>query len=528
MFLIYLRRELTKRVRQTILISSGLAVAIALVITVNGVSSGIRNAQSEALSALYGIGTDLTVTKSAVGVDGGPQSFLFGGTQGSTSGGTRSLSSNRLILGPGSGTLTAQELSKIKSTPGVTGAAGVLQLRNVSFSGDLPTFSKTINQFNTYRQSQGNPSSPQGPNTPGSQGSAQQSQNQSPAPQTTQSTTVQPGPPIGGFDGQGGSRFGIDSFSVAGVDTSNLSIGPLSSTKIQSGRPLRASDKGQDVAVVDATYANGAKLKIGGTLKIGGKSFKIVGIVAPSSANSETANNAYIPLDVAQNLSAHKTQVTTIFVQATNNSKISEVKTSLTKSLPSTTVNSSADLASSVSGSLANVSDLVDNLGGWLSLIVLIAAFLIAMLFTNSGINRRTKELGTLKALGWRNSRIIKQVMAESVVSGLIGGLFGICLGLVGIWAFNHFSPGLTASVSQFGSFSRGGSGNGPPDFGGGQFARRAQSGTTTSINLQATISSVTILLALGLALLGGLLAGFAGGFRVSRLSPAVAMRSAQ
>jgi ABC-type antimicrobial peptide transport system permease subunit len=84
-------------------------------------------------------------------------------------------------------------------------------------------------------------------------------------------------------------------------------------------------------------------------------------------------------------------------------------------------VKTQAELASSVSGSLTTASDLVSNTGRWLSLIVLAAAFLIAILFTISGVTRRTREFGTLKAIGWSNGRIVRQVPARSLVQSLIG-----------------------------------------------------------------------------------------------------------
>ena len=63
-FLIYLRHELRRRMRQAILIAVGLAVGIGLVVTVTAASAGVENAQSTVLHALYGIGTDITVTKA--------------------------------------------------------------------------------------------------------------------------------------------------------------------------------------------------------------------------------------------------------------------------------------------------------------------------------------------------------------------------------------------------------------------------------------------------------------------------------
>ncbi len=61
-FFTYLRRELRHRMRQAIVIAIGLALGIGLVITVTAMSSGVRTAQGKILGALYGVGTDITVT----------------------------------------------------------------------------------------------------------------------------------------------------------------------------------------------------------------------------------------------------------------------------------------------------------------------------------------------------------------------------------------------------------------------------------------------------------------------------------
>ena len=64
MFFTYLGRELRRRVRQASLIAIGLALGIGLVITVTALSAGVKNAQGEVLHSLYGVGTDITVTKT--------------------------------------------------------------------------------------------------------------------------------------------------------------------------------------------------------------------------------------------------------------------------------------------------------------------------------------------------------------------------------------------------------------------------------------------------------------------------------
>ena len=62
MFFSYLRRELFNRERQTIVVSLGLALGVALVFTVSAVSNGVQQSQKQVLQSLYGLGTDISVT----------------------------------------------------------------------------------------------------------------------------------------------------------------------------------------------------------------------------------------------------------------------------------------------------------------------------------------------------------------------------------------------------------------------------------------------------------------------------------
>ncbi len=78
--------------------------------------------------------------------------------------------------------------------------------------------------------------------------------------------------------------------------------------------------------------------------------------------------------------------------------------------------------------------------------------------------------------------------------------------------------PGAAATAAA-GSGTTGGAPAG--GFGGG-----GQTAATTDVVLHAPVTVEVILLAIGLAVLGGLLAGALGGWRASRLRPAEALRS--
>ena len=498
----YLRRELAGRKKQTTIVAIGLAIAIALVIIVNALSAGVRDAQAQALASVYGVGTDLTVTgaEAEPGQGGGGGRFDFGEGGGQTSSdGTTTLSQSRLVTDFRRGTLDAATVDQVTAVEGVAAATGALSLTNMTFSGELP-------QAPTGTDGQS-----------GSDGSATQGQ----APQGT------PGEGGGGF---GGGSFGVDSFTVLGVDPSAITVGPLSAVMIESGRALASSDAGANVAVLDATYASSSDLSVGSTIDVGGTSFEVVGIAASASADADTAANVYIPLDVAQTLSGASDIVSTVYVQATSSDGIASVQSALQSALPDATVSSQSDLAATVSRSLASAGSLITSLGTWLSIIVLAVAVALAVLFTISGISRRTRELGTLKAIGWSNSRVVGQVAGESVVQALIGGVAGVVLGLIGVTIINLVAPTISsapaATAGRGGMEGAGGAGGmgAPAGGGGGGFGLFAQ--TASDIVLHAPLSLWIVLAALALAVAGGLVAGAFGGWRAARLSPAEALRT--
>ncbi|MCY1695983.1 ABC transporter permease [Curtobacterium sp. SL109] len=505
MFLTYLRRELTNRRKQTVIIAIGMALAIALVVIVSSISSGVQTAQSSVLQSVYGVGTDITVTKTETpsSTSGGRPSFDFGDQGSSGSSGSTDLSQSRLAVTRGTSTLSAANLAAVTATDGVEAATGVLTLENSTFSGSVK---------------QGSDSSSS------SDGAA-----------TRQAPSGDAGTGGGGF---GGGSFSVDSFTVTGIPVSGDTVGPLTSTEVTTGRAFRTSDAGKDVVVLDAAYAKSESKAVGDTLEIGGKDFTVIGIVASTGSASTTGSNTYVPLDTAQALADLDGEVTSVYVSATSSSDVAAVKTALQAKLSSATVSTEADLASSVSGSLATASSLVANLGRWLSLLVLAAAFLIAILFTISGVTRRTREFGTLKAIGWSNGRITRQVAGESLVQGLIGGVIGAAAGLIGILVVNVIAPTVsasTASTTTRGPGSGGMSGAaataaaGSGTTGGapaGGFGGGASTAATTDVVLHAPVTVEVFLLAIGLAVLGGLVAGALGGWRASRLRPAEALRS--
>jgi ABC-type antimicrobial peptide transport system permease subunit len=193
---------------------------------------------------------------------------------------------------------------------------------------------------------------------------------------------------------------------------------------------------------------------------------------------------------------------------------VGRVKQAIETALPQAQVASSKDVADKISGSLVDASNLSHDLGFALSAIAAIAAFLLAALLAFSSVGKRVRELGTLKALGWTQRMVVRQIAGESLATGILGGIFGLALGIAAALLIDSFGPSLTASSTSGGDLL-------------GLGAATART-ATSSVSLDAPIGIGILAIGFGLALLGGLIAGTAGALRAARLRPADALRTVE
>ena len=388
MFFIYLRRELRRRMRQVIFISLGLAVGIGLVITVTAASAGVAQAQGAVLHSLYGVGTDITVTKAPGGWLRRPVRLPGPGARRRRHRhGTRPAPgtkfSRSVLLNRALGPISSTSVTSISGLHGVAAAGGALALTDLSISGTVP-------------------------NAIGGGGG-------------------------GGFGGGGtapvvaavaaGSRrrFSTNTFTVNGTQISAGEVGPLSSGKLTSGRTFASADATSNVAVIDSGYAKQNKLTH--RLEDHRRRDPLQGDRDRQAAAGRQPGQRLHPAGPRAGAGQHEEPGEhDLRGGQQRHEDHHRVQGDHRDVSPKATVTTSSDLASEVTGSLSSASSLARNLGKWLAIAVLVAAFLLASLLTMSAVSRRVREFGTLKALGWRSRRIVGQVLGESITIGIIGG----------------------------------------------------------------------------------------------------------
>jgi len=484
----FLVAELRRRPGRTALTALGLAVGVGLVVIVGALSKGLDDAQAEVLEPLTGVGTDLSVSRPISVPDeddstgGGPFSRLSEEDQRQLQ--RENEEHNRQFnfgeLGePGERfsedsflstklSLPTTEVADIRALDSAEDAAASLTLNATHIEGVVP---------------------------------------ESGAP------SIGAGAHGGGFGLAGG--FELDNVSVTGVDVRKPGLAMVTPDQVTQGRYFSDTPKkARREAVVDLAFARQNDVGVGDETRVAGTDFDVVGVAgAPLGGD---ASNVYVELGRLQRLADREDRVNAIQVRADSADAVARLEDAIARQLPGADVVTAADLAGRVGGSLDDADDLSSKLGTALAIVALLAAFLIATLLTLSSVQKRIRELGTLKALGWRQRLVVRQVTGESLVQGAIGGLLGAVIGIAGAAIIDAIGPTLEASVED------------PSNGGFGPFGQGNVSASSTDVVLGAPVDMGLLVLAIGLAIVGGLLAGAAGGLRAARLRPAEALRSAE
>jgi ABC-type antimicrobial peptide transport system permease subunit len=552
-YLRYLRAELLRRRGRTILTLLGLAVGVGLVIAISSLSKGLDEAQSATLDPLAGIGTDLTVTRTAQ-EDSGP----FGG-----GGGRDVVEANQAVITdlsklgkagtqfvhdfflPGTQlTFTQEQADEIAALDGVAAVSAGLTLQAVHQEGKVP---KIVAEIETGGDRIDVNEAITPPTAAEQTKIAACMEKLGIQPPTQDGVQVPRTNQGGGLGGQGGARSAnpgafakclparmqrfrttittpretlqqvldppqtdikSESYTIGGVQLGDPTTGLVTSAQVSAGRFL----KGGHEALVSATYAARKSLKVGSKLDLNSTKFTIVGLVNPPLGGQGV--DVYLPLAQLQKLSDLKNLVNVVLVRADDSDSVAAVEKRIQTAYTQAEVASAKEVAGTISGSLVDAANLSHSLGLALSIVAAVGAFLLAALLALSSVGKRVRELGTLKALGWTQRKVVRQIAAESLAQGVLGGVLGVALGIGVALLVGLFGPTLTASSTT-----------GAGDLFGVEQAART---TSEAVSLSAPVGITVLLAGFGLAVVGGLLAGAAGAFRAARLRPADALRTVE
>ncbi len=479
----YVIAEFRRRRGRAVLTALGLGLGVALVIVVGALGRGLDDAQDAVLEPLTGVGTDMSVSRP-LRIDG----------------------DEPIQLGR-EGNLTDEEQELLQAENG----GGRINFADLGEPGE--PFS--VDRFQTFELSF---PADDGDVVAGLDGVA------AVAGELTLNLTHVEGevPEAGTFGGARGAGGGPGGFAfsalrVTGVDLTRPDLAAVTPDRIVEGAYF--SGEGAAEAVVSEAYAGSEALAVGDAISIGGGEYRVAGIA--SSPIGGGSVDVYVELGALQEASDRVGRINGLRVRAADNGVVAALASSIEDELAGTRVTTASDLAERVEGSLADTRDLAGTLGAALAVIALVSAVGLATLLTLNSVAKRTRELGTLRAIGWSRSRVVGQIAGESIVIGAVGAAAGVLIGVVAARVAETLFPDLEASVAS-----------GAVAVTGGPAGRlglgEAGDASAQAVAIRAPLDIDLLLLGVGLAIAGGVIAGAIAGLRAARLRPSEALRTVE
>jgi putative ABC transport system permease protein len=292
--------------------------------------------------------------------------------------------------------------------------------------------------------------------------------------------------------------------TIMGVGLSQPSLGPV---KVKEWLKEGRFPQQEGEVVLEKHYAKFHHTKLGDKMRIGGRDFTVVGLLEIKEGSQIASANIYLPLADAQDLFGESSKaVNVVYLRLNSPSLLSQVKTQISRQLNGVSVTSSDSFLELMGG----VSKISDQFSLLTSLIALGGAIFLIIKTMLGNLVARSSEIGILKAVGWTETDVQKQLMGEALLQSLAGGIFGLIIGY-GVSYLLGFASIPVTTPWQINLLPA--------------LAKSAESASSAAVRLPVSLSLGLIAAALGLSLLAGALASYFMGRRTARMKPVDILR---
>jgi putative ABC transport system permease protein len=190
-----------------------------------------------------------------------------------------------------------------------------------------------------------------------------------------------------------------------------------------------------DVALADASYAAQNGLQLDDVVTIAGQPFTIVGLIDTARVGQVANANLYLPLADVQAMAAVAPNVLAVHDMRSDDANLLFLKAEQTQAedvvAAATMILGEKALISSAESfgeQLGALFDLIDRFGVIVGLVAFLFAVAILLRAIAAGVWERRREIGMMRAVGWRRRDISRQLLAETLLITLLGGLAGLVL----------------------------------------------------------------------------------------------------
>jgi ABC-type antimicrobial peptide transport system permease subunit len=196
---------------------------------------------------------------------------------------------------------------------------------------------------------------------------------------------------------------------------------------------------GRRQMLLGAVAAKNFKKSVGDKFRFNNIGYRVVGIY--ETGNTFEDGGAVISLSDAQRAFDRRNQVSYFNLNVKDPRRIDALKREIETRWTDLTA-----IRSGESNEQQELFELYRSLGWFLGIFAVLVGGLGMMNATLMSVFERTREIGVLRALGWRRRRVLGMIVGESLLLALLGGIVGIGLG-VGLTLLVRLSPAVASML---------------------------------------------------------------------------------
>jgi putative ABC transport system permease protein len=216
------------------------------------------------------------------------------------------------------------------------------------------------------------------------------------------------------------------------------------STDLAQGRSLGAADEGSFVAVIGSAIAAKRDARLGDTITVHGHAFTVVGILQPTLTAPDST--IAVPFAAAQQLlhedlppvirdgTSPADLASQFVVYPAAGTDMEVLATRIEATVDGASAMTGQEFDETVGSSVGVFNTIVIGIG----LIALIVGGLSIVNTMAMSVAERTREIGIRRAIGAGRRRIVRELVTEAGLIGLVGGLLGLALGGVVVAVANE------------------------------------------------------------------------------------------
>lgn len=181
-----------------------------------------------------------------------------------------------------------------------------------------------------------------------------------------------------------------------------------------------------NAVILGSETAKKYNVTVGSTFKVEDNEYKVIGVINRVGTGWPLTidNSIIMPLSRAQDISDRPDLISTVIIKPSAQYSMDSAEKSLQDAYPKYSIYSEKDTQKTLDTNLSQIRIFFN----MISVFIFVVSMILIMNVMMMSVKEKTKDIGTMRAIGTRRRSIIALIIYESLIISVMGGIIGIIL----------------------------------------------------------------------------------------------------